>query len=88
MTKVAGQDLLATQSAVTAGNGSVLQFSGGVLKAGTDVQVRAASIDTIRFELEQKGSEYLLFCTVYRADSGAHYTFCVNPREGETVGAG
>ena len=89
MTKTVGQTVTATESAVTAEDGSVLQFSNGVMTAGADIHVRTASIESVRFELpEPKGSDYLLFCTVKRADSDETYTFCVNPREGETVGAG
>ena len=88
MTKTVGQTVTATESAVTAGDGGVLQFSNGTLTAGTDVHIRLVNVESVRFALEKKGGDYLLFCTVYRAGSGESYIFCVNPRVGETVGAG
>lgn len=65
---------------------NTLQFQNGVL-SGDGISLRAESVGAVTFLLEEKSGEYLLFCTVTRADSEDSYTFCVNPRVGEPGGA-
>lgn len=73
-------------TALTAGDANTLRFQNGVL-SGNDISIRVQSIGAVTFLLEDKNGEYLLFCTVTRADSEDSYTFCVNPRAGEPGGA-
>lgn len=82
----AGQTLICDEASVTAGESSTLKFNYGVLTAG-ELSLRTDSIGAVTFELFGDNGEYLLFCTVTRADSeDGGYTFCVNSRVGETVG--
>ena len=78
----AGQELTEENDTVKAGD-STLKFQYNVLTAG-DNTYRTESIESVTFDLVNKGDEYLLFCTVTGADE-VSYTFCVNPRVGETV---
>lgn len=72
------------EKSVTAGD-STLKFEYKVLTAG-DNTYRAENITAVTFELvpNEDTTEYLLFCAV-KGVNGENYTFCVNPRVGETV---
>ena len=85
MANTAGQTLTADENAVKAGE-NTLQFQNGVLSAG-DIDIRTETVRAVTFHLAEENGEYLLFCTVMRAESEDSYTFCVNPRVGEMVGA-
>lgn len=85
MGKTAGSDLSTDGKSVSAGE-NTLQFKNGVLSA-EDVNLRAESIEAVSFELVEENGEYLLFCQVTPANGEGSYTFCVNPRVGEKVGA-
>ena len=85
MTNTTGQTLTADENAVKAGE-NTLQFQNGVLSAG-DIDIRTETVRAVTFHLAEENGEYLLFCTVMRAESEDSYTFCVNPRVGEMVGA-
>ena len=65
--------------------GSTLSLRYNTLTAGS-YTYRVETIESVTFHVEEKGGEYLLFCAVTGVN-GEHYTFCVNPRVGETVGA-
>ena len=86
MTQTAGSALSTDEKSVTAGEENVLQFKNGVLSGG-GFTLRTESIEAVTFQLEGENGEYLLFCQVTPADGGESYTFCVNPRVGEMVGA-
>ena len=64
---------------------SVLSFQNNTLTLGS-YTYRVEKIRSITFHLEENEGEYLLFCAVTGVN-GENYTFCVNPRVGETVGA-
>ena len=69
--------------------GSTLSLQYNTLTAGS-YTYRVETIESVTFRLEVKGEDenrnYLLFCAVTGVN-GEHYTFCVNPHVGETVGA-
>lgn len=69
---------------VKAGEGT-LSFQNNTLTAGS-YTYRVETIESVTFHVEEKGGQYLLFCAVTGVN-GENYTFCVNPRVGETVGA-
>ena len=62
-----------------------LRFEHGMLTGG-NAPIRAESVGTVTFLLQEKSGQYLLFCTVTRADGKDSYTFCVDPRVGEPGG--
>lgn len=68
---------------------STLGLQYNTLTAGS-YTYRVEAIESVTFRLEVKGEgenrNYLLFCAVTGVN-GEHYTFCVNPHVGETVGA-
>ena len=65
--------------------GSTLGLQYNTLTAGS-YTYRVEAIESVTFHVEEKGGQYLLFCAVTGVN-GEHYTFCVNPHVGETVGA-
>ena len=90
MTKVVGRELRTDGFVVTAVGeppfeDETLQFRDGALFASNGTHLQAASIKAIHFELVQKGEEYLVFCTVDRANSDESYKFCVNPYVGDEL---
>lgn len=84
----AGQTLDCDGNSVKA-EGSTLGLQYNTLTAGS-YTYRVETIESVTFRLEVKGEgenrNYLLFCAVTGVN-GEHYTFCVNPHVGETVGA-
>lgn len=72
------------------GSTQTLRFQNGVLKwtlpGGEFKSFHADTIESVTFELMDKTGDYLLFCTVTRVNSRDSYTFCVDPRVGETGG--
>lgn len=85
----AGQTLLpeGVSDEITAGEDNTLKFENNALRAGEQTY-RTESITAVTFELvaPEGTTEYLLFCTVTGVEDEMEYTFCVNPRAGETAG--
>ena len=78
-----GETLSLDNKAVTAEEGDTLSFAYHTLTAGEN-SITLDTVESVTFELVDKNPDYLLFCTVTSTD-GQTYTFCVNPRIGETV---
>lgn len=87
MSQMVGKELTTDTdgTALNAEGAGSLEFQGSVL-SGSDIHTRLESVDSVTFELVEKSGDYLLFCTVTRVDSEETYTFCVNPRVGDSTG--
>ena len=82
--------VLASISTGPTGSTQTLRFQNGALRGtlpgGKTFSIYGATIAGVTFELVDKAGDYLLFCTVNRANSQDSYTFCVDTRVGEAGG--
>ena len=88
--KVDSEYVLASIPTGPTGSTQTLRFQNGALRGtlpgGKTFSIYGATIAGVTFDPRPEAGDYVLFCTVTRANSQDSYTFCVAPRVGEAGG--
>ena len=93
-----GEERTASVVAKNEGVSYTLQFSYNTLTGtlpsageseGNDLTVRTEAVAKVEFAVMTKGSDYLVFCYVTcknpETQESVEYTFCINPRVGDSI---